>query len=308
MNILHLKYALEVEKTRSINKAAEALFMGQPNLSRAIKDLEEAIGITIFQRSSKGMVPTPNGEEFLNQARTILEQLEQFEAMYSKNYSGKLSFKISVPRASYIAQAFTEFVKLYADSVIEFHFRETNSFRTIKNILENNYNLGIIRFQSANEKYYTTLLKEKGLAARMIWEFEHLILLSREHPLAKKEELEASDLSDSIEIAHGDPYIPYVPQAEVNKEAFGEQTKRRILVYERASQFELLSSIQTSYMWVSSIPKHLLTRYGLVLKKCSGKRELYKDLLLYKKNYKLTELEESFIQKIHQIREAVAND
>lgn len=69
MNILHLKYAVEVEKTRSISKAAENLFMGQPNLSRAVKELEESLGITIFKRTSKGILITPQGEEFLQHAK-----------------------------------------------------------------------------------------------------------------------------------------------------------------------------------------------------------------------------------------------
>ena len=65
MNIAHLKYAVEVEKTASITKAGENLFMGQPNLSRGIKELEETLGVKIFKRTSKGIVPTPQGEEFL---------------------------------------------------------------------------------------------------------------------------------------------------------------------------------------------------------------------------------------------------
>ena len=76
-NILHLKYAVEIEKTGSITKAAENLYMGQPNLSRAIRELEESLGITIFMRSSRGVVPTEQGREFLNYARNILAQIEE---------------------------------------------------------------------------------------------------------------------------------------------------------------------------------------------------------------------------------------
>ena len=67
MNLLHLKYVVEVEKTRSISKAAENLLMGQPNLSRAIRDLEQSLGVTLFRRTSKGISPTPEGEEFLRE-------------------------------------------------------------------------------------------------------------------------------------------------------------------------------------------------------------------------------------------------
>ena len=82
MNITHLRYAVEVEKAKSINKAAENLYMGQPNLSRAIRELEEELGITIFNRSSRGMTITPEGEEFLSYAHRILEQVSEVEAIY----------------------------------------------------------------------------------------------------------------------------------------------------------------------------------------------------------------------------------
>ena len=81
MNILHLKYAVEIAKTGSLNKAAENLYMGQPNLSRAIKELESSLGITIFDRSAKGMVATAEGEEFLQYARKILAQIDAVEAI-----------------------------------------------------------------------------------------------------------------------------------------------------------------------------------------------------------------------------------
>lgn len=89
MNILHLKYAVEVEKTHSINRAAENLFMAQPNLSRAIRELEESLGITIFRRTSKGISVTPQGEEFLQYAKKILAQIDEVESLYKNAKTGK---------------------------------------------------------------------------------------------------------------------------------------------------------------------------------------------------------------------------
>ena len=84
MNILYLKYAVEVAKTKSISRAAENLYMGQPNLSRAIKELEESLGITIFARSPQGVKTTPEGEEFLSYAKNILRQIDEVEAVYTQ--------------------------------------------------------------------------------------------------------------------------------------------------------------------------------------------------------------------------------
>ncbi len=149
MNIAHLKYAVEVEKTASITKAAENLFMGQPNLSRGIKELEETLGVKIFKRTSKGIVPTPQGEEFLGYAKSILAQIEEMESLYKPEKNNKLKFSISVPRASYIADAFSKFVR-EADmsKEIEFSFKETNAMRAIRNVVQENYGLAIVRYQT----------------------------------------------------------------------------------------------------------------------------------------------------------------
>ena len=107
MNILHLKYAVEVAKTQSISKAAENLYMGQPNLSRAIKELEESLGITIFKRTSKGITTTPDGDEFLQKARRIVSQVEEVEEIYRNGRVKKQTFSVCVPRASYFSHDYS---------------------------------------------------------------------------------------------------------------------------------------------------------------------------------------------------------
>ena len=84
MNTQHLKYAVEVERTGSITQAADNLYMAQPNLSKAIKELEDTLGISIFRRTSKGVVPTEKGAEFLVYAKRILTQLEKVEALNAR--------------------------------------------------------------------------------------------------------------------------------------------------------------------------------------------------------------------------------
>ena len=112
MNILHLKYAVEVERTGSITQAAENLYMGQPNLSKAIRELENSVGIVIFKRTPKGVVPTVRGEEFLKQAKKVLAQIEHMEAIFMPGTKERQRLSVSIPRASYMAEAFTSFVQL----------------------------------------------------------------------------------------------------------------------------------------------------------------------------------------------------
>ena len=104
-----MKYAVEVARLGSLNKAAESLMIAQPNISRSIKELESDLGITIFQRSAKGMVLTPDGEEFMNYARDIIHRMDKLEQSYRDGSHKKRKFSISVPRACYISEAFANF-------------------------------------------------------------------------------------------------------------------------------------------------------------------------------------------------------
>ncbi|MDF2684869.1 MAG: Transcriptional regulator [Clostridia bacterium] len=309
MNILHLKYAVEVEKTRSINKAAENLFMGQPNLSRAIKELEESLGVTIFKRTSKGISLTPQGEEFLQHAKKILSQIDELEDMYKNGRGDKQRLSVSVPRASYIASAFTEFIKILDNKrEAEIYYKETNSIRAINNILQADYKLGIIRYQTTFEPYFKALLHEKGLTAEIISEFTCLVLMSKKSPLADKENIELSELSNYIEIAHADAYVPSMPLTDAQKAELSEFVDKRIFVFERASQFELLGNIKSTFMWASPVPQHLLIQYDLIQKRCSQNKKKYRDVLIYRKDYHLTDIDFKFINKVKEFKIKINND
>lgn len=300
MNILHLKYAVEVEKTCSISKAAKNLLMGQPNLSRAIKELEESLGVTLFKRTSKGITPTAQGEEFLQYAKKILAQIDEVEAIYKKDKNEKQTFSISVPRASYVSCAFTEFAKsIDTKKEAEIFYKETNSMDVIRNILQSDYKLGIIRYQTAFEQYFKNLLYEKNLSHELVVEFSYQLVMSKHHPLANRRNIEPSDLSPYIEIAHADPYVPSLPLLDAKKAELSEFVNKRIFVFERSSQLELLNNVTNTFMWVSPIQQRLLDQYGLVQKKGPAKGKVYKDVLIYRKGYYLTDLDQKFICELN---------
>ncbi len=298
MNILHLKYAVEVAKAGSINKAAETLLMGQPNLSRAIKELEASLGIVIFDRSAKGMDPTPEGQEFLGYARQILKQIDQVEEIYKDGHTSKRKFSVSVPRACYISDAFSRFSSKIGESPVELFYKETNALRAVKNILEADYKLGIIRYAQSFDSHFKKMLEEKGLVYETVTHFNYSLIMRKDSPLAQKKDITFADLTPFIEIAHADPYVPNLSLAEVKKEELPDNIDRRIFVFERASQFELLSSNNQTFMWVSPVPQSLLDRYGLVQRYCEENKKIYKDVLIYHKGYQLSELDKMFIEEI----------
>lgn len=303
MNLLHLKYAVEVERTRSITGAANNLFMSQPNLSRAIKELEDSLGITLFKRTSKGIVTTTDGAEFLFQAKNILRQIDEMEEKYQRNVNQLQSFNISTPRACYITRAFTNLVNsLDHTQQIDINYKETNSLRAITNILQNNYNMGIIRYQTAFESYFLKMMEEKDLKHEDIWEFEYVALMDRNHPLAEKEQISREDFQDCIEIVHGDPYVPSLQVAYVRKAEFSDLTDKKIYIYERGTQYDLLNEVPSTFMWVSPMPKEILERHNVVQKRCAGISHKYKDVLIYRSGYHLTPMDNRFIEELNKAR------
>lgn len=295
LNLLHMKYAVEVARLGSLNKAAETLMIAQPNISRSIKELEADLGITIFQRSAKGMLLTPDGEEFIGRAREILGSIDKMEQSYRDGSHKKRKFSVSVPRACYMSVALAEFSKDLGDGDVEVYYKETNSKKTIKNVLDNEYNLGVIRYSESYDKYYKSMLEEKGLVGELVAEFSYVLIMSRNSPLASKEKITYDDLFSYIEIAHADPYVPTMSMSKVFREELPDNVGQRIFVYERASQFDLLSENPMTFMWMSPASEEMLLRYGLVQRTCEGNKKIYKDVLIRHKGYQLTKLDKKFI-------------
>ena len=298
MNVLHMKYAVEVANAGSMNKASEQLYIAQPNLSRSIKELENDLGIAIFERSSKGISLTPEGREFIGYAKKILSEIDEVEYMYKHRFEVKHKFSISVPRACYISDAFASFSKRLLKKDTEVFYHETNSLNAINNILQQDYKLAIIRYARSYHKYFTSMFDEKDLQWQPVAEFNYSLIMHKDCPLASKPEINLSDLSDYIEIARADQFVPSLPLSTVKQEELDQNISRRIFVFERASQFDLLSKNNQTFMWVSLVPKDVLERYNLVNRRCNTEARVYRDVLVYKKDYQLSEMDHAFVEEL----------
>ncbi len=298
MNILHMKYAAEVARVGSLSKASENLLIAQPNISRSIKELEADMGIMIFERTQKGMVLTPEGEQFIVYAKSILDQIEQVERIYKNSSPKKQKFSISAPHASYISEAFAYFsADLDGDST-EIYYKETNSQITINEVVSNVSKLGIVRYSENYDKFFKAMLEEKGLGYELVTEFSYMLLMSSDNPLSEQENITASQLSDYVEIVHADPYIPTPSVIKAAKEELPGSKDRRIFIFDRASQFDLLSVNHETFMWVSPVPDCTLERYNLVQKKCADSSKVYKDVLIYRNGYKFSAIDKKFITEL----------
>ena len=302
-----MRYALMVAETGSVNGAAQRYFLDAPSISRAVKALERDLGTQIFARSPKGMVLTPDGELFVQNARGVLRQVDALEGLFAERAEHRVRkqrFSVSVPRASYIADAFVRFVRqLPQDGGLELYYKETNARRTIRNLLEEDYTLGILRFAKGYEKYFRLMLEEKQLIGEPVGEFSYVLLVGKDSDLANGAPVTSERLSRHTEIAHADPFVPTLPMATVQKEELPADTDRRIYVFERASQLELLSRDPGTYMWVSPVPQPLLDRYGLVQFPCAVNDRVYQDMLVRRSDRALTPLDEAFLAELYAARD-----
>lgn len=279
--------------------------MAQPNLSKALKELEKDLGFAIFKRTSTGVRVTEEGTQFLYHAKRIMEQLDAMERIGPKSNSDKLRYKISIPRGSYIVDGFTSFVsELNLEKGMEITINETNPLGTIINVADKGYNIGIIRYQSKDEEYFLNFLKSNHLTHETLWEFEYVLVMSENHPLAKNEVITIDELKEYTKIAHGDldlPHDKYSGNAKKNA------NKNTIYVYERGSQFDLLSNVPGTYMWVSPIPEKVLKKNHLIQRSCKAEDNLYKDVLIMREDYHINEYDRLFQKKLYESKVDVSS-
>ena len=297
MNIEYFKYALEVARTKSINKAAENLYISQPNLSRMIKMLEDEIGIKIFERTKQGIEVTIAGNYFLNYSANIIEEFEKIKSIVNPQYKEQ-KFSITVPKANYISQTFMSFVsKLDLDSELSIDYKESSFIGAIDNILHSNFNLGIIRYFSIYEPLFEAIFKERGIAHKKLREFEFYVAFSKDNDLAKKDVLSLFDFSNCVELEHGDSYIPYIGSNQTNNFF---NTCKKIRIYDSMGQLKMLNTIPNSFMVVFPLDEDTLNTYNLTQRKISDINKTCCDVLIYRKNYVLTSLDKLFIEELQK--------
>ncbi len=296
-----MRYAVEVEKAGSFSKAAERLYMNQPALSKAIRELEDSFGMAIFNRTSKGVVPTEAGAEFLKHAENILSQIEEMERLYNRDKAKRRRLYISAPRASYTSLAFCEFAKkIPSGSDIDLSYHETSAKHAMNNVARGVDDLAVVRCQKIYEKNFLSSLAEKELVCRPVYEFTYELLMSKDHPLADKEKILPDMLIPFTEIVHGDSLIPFMSAPMARQVEMESRRPRRITVYDRGSQYELLKRLTDAYMWVSPTHKEILERFKLCERECFKRENECRDLLIYRKGYRFSEDETLFIETLSQ--------
>lgn len=196
MTLTQLKYVIAVANSNSMNEAAKSLFISQPSLSSAIRELETEAGIEIFRRTNRGISLTPEGEEFVGYARQVVEQYQLMESKYVSKEPVKKKFSVSMQHYSFAVNAFVEMVKQFGMDEYEFAIHETKTYEVIEDVRDFRSEIGILFVNDFNRNVLTKLFRESGLEFHEILKCGIYVYMWKGHPLSDREEISLEELED----------------------------------------------------------------------------------------------------------------
>lgn len=194
VTIQQLKYIVSVVENGTITEAAKKLYISQPSLSNAIKDIEEEVGITIFIRSRAGIVVTPEGMEFVGYARQVLRQMELLEDKYISHTPGKIRFGVSSPQYVFSTNAFVDIVEEFGKERFEFILHETTVHQILDDVKNQFSDLGIIYVSRENEQAMRKTLEENKLSFYELFTVKPQVFVRASHPLAEQSCVQLEEL------------------------------------------------------------------------------------------------------------------
>ena len=237
MTLQQLKYVVTVADKGTISSAAKDLFISQPSLTNAIKELEEEIQITIFNRTNKGIIVSNEGNEFLAYARQVLEQFNLLEEKFLNVKKQSTRFSVSTQHYSFAVNAFVDVIREFGGNNYDFTLRETQTYEIIDDVSRLKSEIGILYTSSKNEEIIMKIIKQNGLVFDQLFIAKPHVFISSKHPLANRDIITLEDLEDY-------PYLSF-EQGDYNSFYFSEEIlstldrNKNIKVRDRATLFNL---------------------------------------------------------------------
>ena len=242
MTLQQLKYAVTVAECGTISAAAEKLFISQPSLTTAVRELESEMGVTIFSRTNRGVIVSREGEEFLGYARQILSQAQLLQERFSGREQGEKRFAVSSQHFNFTVLAFSRLVQNFRGPRYSFHFRETTTYEVLEDVSQLRSEVGILALNEDNERFLRRMFGKLGLEFTELKRVQAELFVSVEHPLAGRRFVTVEDVSPY-------PCITF-EQGEHNGQFFFEglsavaaQSHKTICVRERATEYQLLRAL-----------------------------------------------------------------
>jgi DNA-binding transcriptional LysR family regulator len=238
VTLQQLRYAIGVAASGSFNEAAERLYISQPSLSQAVRELEKDVGIQIFARTNRGVSVTVEGAAFLGYARQVLEQADLLESHYKGKRPTKRLFSVTTQHYAFAVNAFVDLIKKIGEDEYECTLRETRTWENIDDVRNLRSEIGVLYVNAFNEKVLRKLFTENSLEFTSLFTARPHVFVSARHPLAKLSRVSLQDLEEW-------PYLSF-EQGEHNSFYFSEEIqstltrKKTVKVSDRATLFNLL--------------------------------------------------------------------
>lgn len=267
MTLQQIKYIVTVAETGNITEAAKRLFISQPSLTNAVRELENEMQVTIFNRTNKGVFVTNEGDVFLSYARQILEQVGLLEEKYLNVKERRPRFSVSCQHYSFAVNAFVDVIKMFDADQYDFTLRETQTYEIIEDVSKLRSEIGILYVSSKNEEIIGKLLKQNDLEFQELFVAKPHVFIYSKHPLAERESIALEELEEY-------PYLSF-EQGEYNSFYFSEEIlstldrKKNVKVRDRATLFNLV--IGLNGYTVSS---------GVISRELNGENIIAKPLLV----------------------------
>ena len=242
MTLQQLRYAVTIAEKKSMNKAAQELFVTQPSLSNMMKELEKEIHIEIFERTNRGISVTPEGEEFLGYARQMLEHYQLIEEKYVDAVARKKRFSVSMQHYTFAVEAFMEMAREFGMDEYEFAIHETKTSEVIHNVQNNRSEIGVLYRNEFNGKFMDKLLKEKDLEFIPLFTCNIYAYMSKENPLSAKKKVTFRDLEEypNLTFEQGDNNSMYFAEEVLSNYEY----KQTVKLDDRATMLNLMKGLK----------------------------------------------------------------
>ena len=238
MTIQQLNYLITTVEKGSITEAAKALYLSQPSLSSAIKEVEKAAGITIFNRCHTGVAPTKEGLEFLGCARQVLQQMDLLEAKYTGKQTPKQRFCVSTQHYTFTTNAFVELVRRFGQERYEFILNETQTHQILEDVRNRYCDLGILFLSQSNEAVLRRSFDAYDLAFYELFPASPHIFVRRGHPLSQQNQVTLQDLTPYPRL---NSVQGIYESASFSEELFSSQPSEKVIrVSDRAAIVNLM--------------------------------------------------------------------
>lgn len=300
MTIQQLKYIITVAETGSITEAAKKLYISQPSLSNAIKDIEKETKLTVFHRSRQGIALTKEGLEFLGYARSVVQQMELIENRFVSNEPAKLRFGVSTQHYTFTSNAFVEMVERFGQERYEFILNETQTIQIMEDVKNRFSDLGILFISNGNKTIIRKELEDRRLQFFELFTAKPHVFLSADHPLAERKSVTLSQLRDypRLNFIQGSYESSYF-----SEELFSDVESDRIIrVSDRGAIVNLMIGMN-AYTISSGIFPRYLQGDAIVSVPLSEKEEMHIGYII-NEHQELSPLAEDYIHALRQYGKA----